>query len=201
MKSVITFLFLITVTVPVFCQEPNSKVDVEYQKWLKENTQNVKMSLDKFTHTATVQHLTLFPYVDHLGIQRVLSLQVVVQIKHKSKTVYQPSFWLFLSYNGDEWQYLNCHDFHWLVDGKTFKYQSEKYTHEMSGDGVSESFDMLLTEKQFKKLSQVQKVEGEICNDQFTFEKTQLFSIRAVDEKYEEIMEDIKKENNNSTVK
>ena len=194
MKTILTFLFLAITALPAFPQNTNSQREEHFQNILKSSTHPPTLTYDKFKNLTTIDYevpftTTATAMVGNLPVTVNYSwnLEIAGLITGKTSKG-ATNFEIILTSQSDEWRYLKCHDFHWLVDGKAFKYIKEKYENQVVNGGVLENFEIFLTKKQLETLSQAQKIEFEICNYQFSIEDDGIFPFWAVYEKYKDFL-------------
>jgi len=168
----------------VFGQEqgitPKSISQKDFQDYLANHPPTV--TYDKFKKITTIDYVIPLNGIkggNGLTCDWVFEISAFVQT---NKT----NFCVFLTSVTKDWKYLQCNDFHWLIDGKKFGYYSEKYSNRMNGEGnpVSEVFQINLTQKQFKNLVRCKKIEFEVCNDQFALFDDVTNALVTFNEKY-----------------
>jgi hypothetical protein len=81
------------------------------------------------------------------------------------------------AYHG--WQYLRCHDTHWLLDGKPISLITEMHDGSvMDGGYVSDLIAQPMTLADLRKFAAAQKVEFEVCHDAGEFTPSEMQDLR-----------------------
>lgn len=166
-----------------------------YKNWYKTSTHPPTISFDKFKNLTTIHYGMPFETKEpfEMNGHKLLSphrwnFDAYILIKgqdKKSKAIYK----ILITSTTTDWRYLECKDFHGLMDGKKMKYENLEYTNNVNGgESVSEFFEIDLTKKQFNSLVKCQKMEYEICDNQAILTADVLFVVWAVNKKYEEFL-------------
>lgn len=100
----------------------------------------------------------------------VMQMAAGTIIKDGAKT--PTLIWVEFRGTQDTWKYLQCHDVHWIVDGKPF--DMPKAAHQGQAElGFVIEIIMIgpISQEQLAALADATKVEYEICNDQFVMSR------------------------------
>ncbi|MHB1571400.1 MAG: hypothetical protein ACYC0H_19655 [Solirubrobacteraceae bacterium] len=77
--------------------------------------------------------------------------------------------------------YMQCHDMHWLVDGRRASFGATHYLPTLSSlGGVDESFEVFVPASVMADLTRATSIRYEICTDAFTFTRGELRGLRDV---------------------
>lgn len=77
--------------------------------------------------------------------------------------------------------YLQCHDMHWLVDGRRVSFGATHYVPSSdSSGGVDESFEVYVPATVMAGLERATSIRYEICTDAFAFTPGELRGLREV---------------------
>lgn len=194
MKTVLAFILFVLTAYPAFCQNTDQSTDEHFQNLLKSSTHPPTIAYDKFKNLTTIDCdaptsiPTTWTYNNSpLPVTLVWDIDVAGLINGKSPKG-EVVFEVILTSSTEQWKYLDCHDFHWLVDGKPFKYKKEKYENQVGNGAVFEYFEIFLTKKQFSQLAKGKSIEFETCGDQSSITGDALFPFWAVNQKYKEFL-------------
>jgi hypothetical protein len=176
--------------------DPLTKSEEEYQRFIKDKSEYLKVEYDKFkkmTQILTDVHLVLdgdLEFQKPKGGGTNIQLQVISIVPDK-RTKSDPVVvvLMLIASSPEGWRFLDCKDFNWLVNGEPFKYLRETYDGRVGDAGsTTEYFDIELTPNQFNKLTHASSIECKICNDEFVFNKKHFWAMRWVNEKLKDLL-------------
>lgn len=81
---------------------------------------------------------------------------------------------IVIAFSHRDWQYLQCHDVKWLVDGEPLQTADADQDGQVQTGYVQEFVSMPLTLPQIAKFMVAKKVEFRVCNDEFAFDSAQI---------------------------
>lgn len=85
---------------------------------------------------------------------------------------------LIIHASGKDWQYLRCHSLALLADGGKVQTSDAEHDGRVSGYGVSEFITVRMPTAEFFKMAGAAKVEGKLCNVEFSLNIKQVFALR-----------------------
>ena len=90
----------------------------------------------------------------------------------------KPKVQIAFTSQAEDWEYLNCHFTHMLVDGKPLKISKVTHNGEViSGDNILEFIMTSLFWKEFCKMAMGEKIEVKICNTEFVLSEREMKDI------------------------
>ncbi len=197
-------------TVETAQDDPN-KAESDYQRYIKDKAGDLIIEKDKFENRTVIKtnfgrgwanrnELEFFKHkgedgFDLAGVELKIEASIFDSKKNSDQYVL-----LFKTTNPDtpfgdkkidekNFKFMDCNDFHWLVDGAPLSFVSEKYSNHVGKDLVDtiETFTVVLNKKQFEKLAVASTVECKICDTQFVFNKKHFWVLRWVMERAKEL--------------
>jgi|GEM_PF-2688063 len=167
-----------------------AKAEADYQHWIKDHVgyKLLTVEYDKFKKDTVISddprmsNELEFKKPDGGGLN--MNLMVSAHVPDSEEGFVN----LIITAEGSSegsWRYLDCHDFNWLVDGADLAVDNEDYDNHVYDDAsTSEYISLSLNMKAFAKLVKAGKIECKICNDEFNFQRNQMWVLRWV---YEQI--------------
>ncbi len=138
---------------------------------------NVEVKYDRFKWktdlTSTLQQPT-----PHGGndVNSFYTWSIHLNAAVKEGSLAEPPTLMFL-FARNRWEYLNCHDLNFLVDGKPYELAST-FKSTMERGAAVEVLFVPLTRQQLTQLGAAKKVEYRICRDEYTLDSTALQDIK-----------------------
>lgn len=93
-------------------------------------------------------------------------------------TAFPETVSMILRSSSKDWRYLRCHSLALLADGNRVQTSEAEHNGSVMSYGVSEAIVVLMPTAEFFKMAGAAKVEGKLCNVEFSLNIKQVFALR-----------------------
>ena len=136
---------------------------------------NIEVKFDRF-EKATAGVLDDLTIRDRFGREAFeVALLFTVPGEH---TAFPETVSMILRSSSKDWRYLRCHSLALLADGNRVQTSEAKHNGSVLSYGVSEAVVVLMPTAEFFKMAGAAKVEGKLCNVEFSLNIKQVFALR-----------------------
>ncbi len=198
MKIASLSLIVALLALPVFAgdnsaADPAAKAEADYQKYVQSRKNQLHVDYNKFDKVTVVKSdadLALsrdMEFKKAKGDGTGIKLQVMAGLPDNATKKNHEFVVLAIRSFSENGRYLSCHEFNWLVDGGSLKWDSLEYGKSVVGSESEENFNSSLSEAKLEKLVAAKTIECKICNDEFVFGDKQRWVMRWVAERMREV--------------